>query len=350
MNVNSPSKARHAKAATPQAARSEAAQSKAAAARHVSVARRVLYNEAEAIVQLAERLDASFDEAVQVLAAAQGRVVVTGMGKSGHVARKIAASLASTGTPAQFVHPAESSHGDLGMIKCGDVLLALSNSGNTVELNDLLSHCARYAIPLVGISKNANSTLAEFAKPLLLLPPVEEACSLGLMPTTSTTMQMALGDALAVALLEHRGFTANDFQRFHPGGTLGQQLLRVSDIAMKGDQMPLVRSGVSFDEALLVMSEVGRGCVGVLGEARQLIGVMTDGDLRRARLRAGSLQALQVDDIMTRNPHTIKPDALAAEALGQFNRLRITGLFMVDEAERPVGFVDIHDCLRAGLR
>ncbi|MBY0335045.1 MAG: KpsF/GutQ family sugar-phosphate isomerase [Acetobacteraceae bacterium] len=311
-------------------------------------ARRVLALEAAALSALRDALDARFDDAVALLAGTTGRVVVSGMGKSGHVARKIAATLASTGTPSQFVHPGEASHGDLGMIVRGDSVLALSNSGETQELSDLVAHTRRFGIPLVAITGRAGSSLTRDSDVALVLPPAEEACPMGLAPTTSTTMQMALGDALAVALLERRGFTAADFRVFHPGGKLGAQLSRVADLMHT--EMPLGRPDMPMEEAIVAMTAGRFGCLGVLDAAGHLAGIITDGDLRRA-LRAGSGQALmarRAGEVMTADPRHITPDALAVEALRVMNERSITALFVV-EAGRPVGILHIHDLLRGGV-
>jgi arabinose-5-phosphate isomerase len=292
-------------------------------------------------------LRATFDEAVETMLAAEGRVVVTGMGKSGHVARKIAATLASTGTPAQFVHPAEASHGDLGNIGRHDAILALSNSGETAELADVLAHSRRFRIPLVAMTRNGGSGLAEAADVMLRLPATIEACPMGLAPTTSTTMMMALGDALALALLERHDFSESDFQRLHPGGQLGRLLLRVTDIMHDGDAMPLVPRGTEMAEAILVMTQKSFGCVGILDAEGRLDGIVTDGDLRRHM--GDALFRAKVEDVMSRPPKTIRAKALAAEALGQMNAQAITSLFVLDTARKPVGILHIHDCLRAGV-
>jgi arabinose-5-phosphate isomerase len=268
------------------------------------------------------------------------------MGKSGHVARKIAATLASTGTPAQFVHPAEASHGDLGMIAASDAVLALSNSGDTAELGDIVAYAARFRIPLVAMTRRAPSVLAEAADVALVLPATEEACPLGLAPTTSTTMMLALGDAIAVALLERKGFSSEDFKVFHPGGRLGRRLLRVADIMHGGSAVPLVPRGAPMSEAVLVMTAKSFGCVGVT-EAGRLAGIVTDGDLRRHM--ESDLLARAVEEVMTASPKTIGPGALAAEALGIMNERAITSLMVVDEERRPLGILHIHDCLRAGI-
>ena len=315
----------------------------------LDVARAVLSMEATGLRALAAALDERFTMAVELLAAVSGRVVVSGMGKSGHVARKIAATLASTGTPALFVHPAEASHGDLGMIVPGDGVLALSNSGETAELADLVAHARRFDLPLVGITARAGSALAEAADVALLLPAAEEACPMGLAPTTSTTMQMALGDALAVALLRRRGFTAADFRQFHPGGRLGSQLKRVRELMHTGDAMPLAGPETAMDRAVLTMTEKRFGCVGVTDGAGRLVGILTDGDLRRHM--GPDLLARQVREIMTRAPRTIGPDSLAAKALHVMNTPArpITALFVVDATGQPIGILHLHDLLRAGV-
>lgn len=313
------------------------------------VARAVLGTEAAGLNALAAALDATFGGAVDRLAAIAGRVVVSGMGKSGHVARKIAATLASTGTPALFVHPAEASHGDLGMIVPGDAVLALSNSGETAELADLVAHSRRFALPLVAITARPDSALARAADVALLLPDAAEACPMGLAPTTSTTMQMALGDALAVALLTRRGFSAAEFRTFHPGGKLGSRLRHVRDLMHSGDAMPLTVGETPMHEALLLITEKQFGCVGVVDADGRLAGIVTDGDLRRAM--GPDLLSRRVFEIMTQAPRSIGPDALAAEALHAMTarQRRITSLFVVDADRRPVGILHLHDLLRAGL-
>jgi arabinose-5-phosphate isomerase len=309
----------------------------------------VLGGEAAALRALAAGLDDRFARAVELLGAATGRVVVSGMGKSGHVGRKIAATLASTGTPALFVHPAEASHGDLGMVVPGDAVLALSNSGETPELADLVSHARRFGLPLVAVTGRAGSTLAAAADVALLLPAVPEACPMGLAPTTSTTMQMALGDALAVALLTRRGFDAGDFGRIHPGGRLGVRLRRVRELMHAGEAIPLAAPDETMDRALLAMTGGGFGCLGVTGEDGVLCGIVTDGDLRRAM--GPNLLACRVAEVMTTGPRTIGADALAADALRAMEAppRPITALFVVDGAGRPVGVLHIHDLLRAGV-
>jgi arabinose-5-phosphate isomerase len=315
--------------------------------RDIEAARRVLATEIAGLTALAKSLDGAFVAAIDTLARAKGRVIVTGMGKSGHIARKIASTLASTGTPAQFVHPAEASHGDLGMIAPGDAVIALSNSGDTAELADVLAYTRRFRIPLVALTRRSESALADAADVALVLPASAEACTLGLAPTTSTTMMLALGDAIAVALLERRGFSAEDFQALHPGGRLGQQLLRVADIMHEGAAVPLVRRGQSMADAILVITAKSFGCAGVTDEANRLVGIVTDGDLRRHM--GSALLAERVETVMTPTPKTIRPQALAAEALGQMNAQAITSLFVVDDAWHPLGILHIHDCLRAGV-
>ena len=313
----------------------------------LDVARRVFHHEAAALRAMGDGLDGRFTHAVDLLAGVTGRVVLSGIGKSGHVARKIAATLASTGTPALFVHPTEASHGDLGMIAPrGDAVIALSKSGEGAEFGALLSYCKRHAIPLIAVTARERSTLAEMAHCTLLLPAAVEVCPLGLAPTTSTTMMMALGDALAVALLERRGFTAEDFQVLHPGGQLGRQLLRVGDLMHVGDAMPLTTPATLMAEAILTMTEKSFGCVGVVDAAGGLIGVITDGDLRRHM--SPELLARPAGDVMTPGPKTIRPRALVAEALGLMSANAITSLF-ADEDGAVAGIIHVHDCLRAGI-
>ena len=315
----------------------------------IEVAQGVLAAEAAGLRALSASLDAVFDAVVERLAACTGRVVMSGMGKSGLVARKIAATLASTGTPSLFVHPAEASHGDLGMIVPGDAVVALSNSGETSELADLVAHTRRFDIPLIAITTRANSALARASDLTLLLPPAPEACPMGLTPTTSTTMQAGLGDAIAVALLTRRGFTANEFSAFHPGGRLGAQLKRVRDLMHVGDSVPLATETTPMDRALLLMTGKGFGCLGVLAGDGVLMGVLTDGDLRRAM--GPDLLQRRIGDVMNRTPRTIGGDALAAEALRAMNKepRPVTSLFVLDAAGRPEGILHVHDLLRAGV-
>ena len=315
-------------------------------AQDLDVARRVLRIEADALAALAEQIDASFAAAVDRLAAVQGRVVVSGMGKSGHVGRKIAATMASTGTPAFFVHPGEASHGDLGMIARDDAVLCLSNSGETSEIADLVAYTRRFTIPLIAIIGRAGSSLEAAADVALLLPAAPEACPMGLAPTTSTTMALALGDALAVALLQREGFSADQYHVLHPGGRLGSRLVKVAALMHVGDALPLIGADATMADAMLEMTAKSFGCVGVVDQTGRLIGIVTDGDLRRNM--ADDLLARRVGEVMTRDPRTIHPQTLAAEAVGRMNDGPITSLFVV-EAGRLVGFLHIHDCLRAGV-
>ena len=311
-------------------------------------ARRLLRLEAEGISALADTIDKNFPAAVQALSDVEGRVIVSGMGKSGHIGSKIAATLASTGTPSHYVHPGEASHGDLGMITRQDAVLALSNSGETPELRDIAEYTRRFSIPLVLITSGARSTLTELADVVLLLPPIPEACPMGLAPTTSTTMSLAMGDALAVAMLERKGFSVQDFRVLHPGGKLGSSLLRVSDLMHDGDALPLAATNTPMRDIIPMMSEKRFGCVGVIDEEGALIGVITDGDLRRTL--AENLLSRAAANVMTTEPKTIKPQVLAAEAVAVMNELQITNLFVVgDTSPKPLGILHIHDLLKAGI-
>ncbi|MFV0513550.1 MAG: SIS domain-containing protein [Jhaorihella sp.] len=314
------------------------------------IARRVIRIEADALTRLADTLDDSFDRAVETLLAAPGRVIVSGMGKSGHIARKIAATLASTGTPAHFVHPAEASHGDLGMMARGDAVLVLSNSGETPELADLVAHTRRFEIPLIGVAGRADSTLLRQSDVALVLPAAQEACGRGIVPTTSTTMTLALGDALAIALMERRDFTPENFRDFHPGGKLGARLSKVRDLMHTGDALPLVALDTPMSETLIEITRKGFGVAGVCNDDGILAGIITDGDLRR---KMDGLLSHTAGEVMTPNPRTIGPDALAEEgvALMTLRGPKITCLFVVAPhgAAVPLGLLHIHDCLRAGL-
>lgn len=318
----------------------------------IEEARRVLFLESQALEALSKSLGAEFTAAVDLIFKTKDRVIITGMGKSGHVGNKIASTLASTGTPSTFVHPAEASHGDLGMITANDTIVALSNSGETSELSDILAYAKRHAIKLIGITSNGGSTLDQTADVSLVLPKREEACPLGLAPTTSTTMMIALGDALATAALKRRGFSATDFSSLHPGGKLGQRLMRVEKLMHRAPKMPLIRQDAPMEEALLQMTSQGFGCVGVLSEAGALSGMVTDGDLRRHMGR--DLMASKVIDIMTKNPRVIHENILAEEALARMNQAGITSFFVVKSDQetdrRPIGILHIHDCLRAGIQ
>ncbi|WP_291389728.1 KpsF/GutQ family sugar-phosphate isomerase [Devosia sp.] len=311
-------------------------------------ARAAIRIEAEGLGALAETLDGAFVALVELIQRAPGRVVLSGVGKSAHVARKVAATLASTGTPAQFVHGADASHGDLGMITTADVVLMLSKSGATAELEPLANYCARFGIPLALMTARPQSRLGQAANIVVALPPAPEACDVTSAPTTSTTMMMALGDALAVVLLRRRGFKAADFHVFHPGGTLGSALLTVGEVMHRGDKLPLVAAEASVASAILEMTSKGFGCTGVIDENGDLLGIITDGDLRR-HMADGLLQQ-SADAVMTTNPRVISAEALLSEALRQMTTLapRVTAIFAMDGA-RPVGIVHLHDCLRVGL-
>jgi arabinose-5-phosphate isomerase len=353
-----------AKDSRPAAGRSKVVQvtsPKTPAGPDIAAGRRVLLMEANGLAALAAGLNENFDRAIDLLlgvsgsnpglsSGVRGRVIVSGMGKSGHVGRKIAATLASTGTPAFFVHPAEASHGDLGMVMQGDVLLCLSNSGDVPEMADLIAHAKRFGIPLIGITSKSRSALGQASDVALILPPVEEACPMGLAPTTSTTMMLALGDALAVALMERKGFNHDHYRVFHPGGRLGKQLIKVSDLMHGGPEMPLVAAGTPMREALVTMAGRSFGCIGIVAargrDKGRLVGIITDGDLRRHI--EGDLLSQTVDTVMTKSPITIGPHQLAVEALRQMNSRRITAFFVVEKG-RPIGILHMHDCVRAGI-
>ncbi len=312
----------------------------------IETGRRVIGREAEALLELRAALDNAFEQAVEALLSTQGRVIVTGIGKSGHIARKIAATLASTGTPALFVHPAEASHGDLGMITREEVVIAISNSGEAPELANLVAYTRRFGNRLIAITARPGSALGQQADIVVQLPQTPEACGTGVVPTVSTTMTLAVGDALAVALMEHRAFTAEHFRTFHPGGKLGAQLALVEDLMHKGDALPLVAEHTSMSDALIEISQKGFGVVGVIGEDGTLCGVITDGDLRR---HMDGLLARRAGEVMTRNPRVIRPNALAQEAARLMNETKITCVFAAAEDGRPLGLLHIHDCLRVGL-
>lgn len=313
---------------------------------HIATARRVLALEADALGTLGRNLGEHFVRVVETILAAKGRVICTGIGKSGHVARKIAATMASTGTQAYFVHATEASHGDLGMIGQGDVILALSKSGETKELADMLSYAKRYSIPLLGMTAKADSTLGRAADILLEVPDAAEACAETNAPTTSTTLMIALGDALAVALLESKGFKADHFKVFHPGGKLGAMLRTASDLMHKSAELPLVATGTPFIDAVKSMSGKGFGVLGVTSPDGKLAGIVTDGDLRRY-LTSG-VTAKIIDDVMNRKPLTATPDQLAAEVLRTMNDRKITQIFIVEDG-RPAGIIHMHDLLKSGL-
>ena len=308
-------------------------------------ARNTLAAEAAGLTQLADALGDNFVQAVALLSQTKGRLIISGMGKSGHIGNKIAATMASTGTPASFVHPAEASHGDLGMITPDDVVLALSWSGSTQELSGLLNYTKRFNIPLVAITSSEDSLLGKAATICLTLPKAKEACPNGLAPTTSTTMQLALGDALAVALLEQRNFSAADFKNFHPGGKLGASLSRVADVMHQGDALPLIDGSMKMAEAIVVMTEKGFGCLGIIDDAQNLCGVITDGDLRRHM--ADDLLARAARDIMTENPQIIGGDRMTAEALSLMQESKVQCLFVCEEGN-PTGLIRVLDLLRLG--
>jgi len=316
----------------------------------LSSAKRTVATEGAGLTALAAALDGdlgpAFVRAVALMSNPNARVIVTGMGKSGHIGRKIAATLASTGTPAYFVHPGEAGHGDLGMIMATDVVLALSWSGESTELASILAYTDRFDVPMIAVTSDAGSTLARAAAVVLALPRAEEACPHGLAPTTSTTLQLLLGDALAVALLEGHGFTAEDFRVFHPGGKLGSSLRAVRDVMHGGDRLPVVGLGTPMSEAIIAMTGKGFGCVGVVDGEGRLVGIVTDGDLRR-HLSDRLLEA-RVEEVMTKNPKTTRPDALLGRVIARLNVSSITALFVVEDG-RPVGIVHVHDLLRAGV-
>jgi arabinose-5-phosphate isomerase len=319
-------------------------------AKALELARQVLTIEAKAVTALIDRMDRSFLRALDLILQCPGRVVVSGMGKSGHIARKIASTMASTGTPAFFVHPGEASHGDLGMITESDVLIALSNSGESPELLTIVPLVKRKGAKLIAMTGRPNSSLAREADVHLDASVTQEACPLGLAPTASTTAALALGDALAIALLDARGFGAEDFARSHPGGALGRRLLvHVGDVMHSGDALPKVSEGALLTDALLEMTRKGLGMTAVVDGENRVLGVFTDGDLRRTLDRTADIRAARIAEVMTRNPHTIAADRLAAEAVQQMERHKINGLLVVDENHRLVGALNMHDLLRAGV-
>lgn len=314
----------------------------------ITVAKKVVDREVEALNMMKAELNQSLTEVIDVILKCKGRLIVTGMGKSGHIGKKIAATLASTGTPSFFIHPGEASHGDLGMLTTNDVVLAISNGGESKELSDILMYCKRYQIPLIAMTKNPESTLGRTGDYLLKLPDDGEACPLGLAPTSSTTATLVMGDILAICLMERKGFSATDYKQRHPGGKLGAVLCKVSDLMHSGDEMPIIDEDALMQEALLVMTEKMLGCVGIVNKNGDLIGMITDGDLRR--WMSPKLIEEKVSKVMTKNPKTIRPDVLASEAVYVMNNTGrgITNLFAV-EGRKPVGLIHIHDCLRAGV-
>lgn len=316
--------------------------------RIIRTGQQVLATEASALAHYSTTLDHSFAQAVVLMLGVTGRIIVAGMGKSGHVGKKIASTFASTGTPAQFVHPAEASHGDLGMITRRDVVLVLSNSGETSELADLIAYAKRFDIPVIGVASKPNSTLVMQSDIAILLPDMPEACAVGMAPTTSTTLMLALGDALAVALMECRKFTTDEFREFHPAGNLGAKLVRVSDLMHHGDAIPIASVDAKMSDILLLITGKGFGVAGIVDENGALVGIITDGDLRR---HMDGLLGLTAGEVMTRSPKTAAPSMLASQALGDMNERRITTLFVVapDANGVATGILHIHDCLRAGV-
>ena len=311
----------------------------------IDAARQVLTTEAEALRLLADHIPADFPAVIGLILSARGRVIVSGIGKSGHIGRKISATLASTGTPSFFVHASEASHGDLGMITPDDICILISNSGETQELGDVLAHTRRFSIPLVAISSRAGSTLMQAADYRLLLPPAPEACPMGMAPTTSTTLTLALGDALAVALMQQRNFQPENFRTFHPGGKLGAQLATVAQLMHGADALPLVDIDTAMEEVLIEMTSKGFGITGVV-QGGKLAGIVSDGDLRR---NMATLMGSRAGDVATLSPVTVPPTMLAAQALALMNTRKITALFVVDDAGAPVGILHLHDLLRAGV-
>lgn len=314
----------------------------------IASAKRTIDKEVEALRMMENSFDESLTKALDLMQSCKGRVIVTGMGKSGHIARKIAATLASTGTPSFFVHPSEASHGDLGMLTTDDVVIAISNGGESKELADILLYCKRFNIPLVAITKNPDSTLGKNSNLILKLPNDGEACPLGLAPTSSTTATLVMGDVLAIDLMERKGFSATDYKQRHPGGKLGAILSKVSDLMHTGSEMPLIGEDAIMQDALMEMTAKMLGCVGIVDKEGNLIGIITDGDLRR--WMSPGLILEKVSTVMTKNPKTIGPDALAVEALKTMNTTGkgITNLFVLD-GKKPIGLIHIHDCLRAGV-
>ncbi len=310
-----------------------------------ATAERVLRLEGQAVSAMADGLPADFEAAVEAILATTGRVILSGIGKSGHIARKISSTFASTGTPSAFVHPSEASHGDLGMVMPGDLAILISNSGETAELRDLVAHVARFQIPMIGISGKPESTLIQAADYRLVLPNAPEACVIGMAPTTSTTLTLALGDALAVSVMERRGFQPDQFRTFHPGGKLGARLSTVAQLMHGAEELPLVAHDQPMSDTLIVMSEKGFGIAGVIKEGR-LLGVISDGDLRR---NMDHLMERTAGQVATTSPRVVAADDLAAEAMAVMSSNRITALFVIDARNRPVGLLHLHDCLRAGL-
>ena len=313
----------------------------------IESANRTIDKEIEALNIMRKGLDDGLIKTLDLIQSIKGRVIVTGMGKSGHIGTKIAATLASTGTPSFFVHPAEASHGDLGMLTENDCVLAISNGGESKELSDIIVYCKRYGIPLIAMTKNPNSSLGKAGDYLLHLPDCGEACPLGLAPTSSTTATAVLGDILAVCLLERKGFSKTDFKQRHPGGKLGSILQKVSDLMHTGSEIPLVSDSADMKAAMLEMTSKMLGCVGIVDKENHLLGIITDGDLRR--FMSENILQMKATDVMTRNPKVTTPDVLVAEAVNIMNNKKITQLFVIDKDNHPLGLIHLHDCLRAGV-
>ena len=313
----------------------------------IEIGKRVVHSEARALDELEDVIGKSFSDAIELILNVSGRVILSGMGKSGHIARKITATLTSTGTPAHFLHPAEASHGDLGMITNADVLVLLSNSGETPELANIISYSKRFKVPLIGIASNLNSSLLKNANIPILLPKTKEACNSGIVPTTSTTMALALGDAIAITIMEFRKFTPESFKIFHPGGNLGSALVTIENLMHKGQKIPKVFPGTSMVDVFLEMSKKGFGTVAIAKNKDVLVGVITDGDLRR---NIEDLMTKSCDQILTSNPHVVTKDMLASSALNLMNKHKISSVFVVNKKNQLLGILHIHDCLRAGVK
>lgn len=313
-------------------------------------ANKTIDREIEALRMMQQDLDETLTKALDMMQAAKGRVIITGMGKSGHIGKKIAATLASTGTPSFFVHPAEASHGDLGMLTNEDIVVAISNGGESKELSDILIYCKRFGIPMIAMTRNKESTLGKAGDILLKLPNDGEACPLGLAPTSSTTATLVLGDVLAIALLERKGFSKNDYKQRHPGGKLGAILQKVADLMHSGDAMPILPENADMGQIIVTISSKRLGCVGIVNKNGDLEGIITDGDLRRAmsNMAGGNIFNCRADEIMTKNPRTTTADILVAEAVAVMNNKNITQLFVLDN-KKPIGVIHLHDCLRAGF-
>jgi len=314
---------------------------------YLGSAKRALEIESQALQKLKKSIGKEFLSVINVLSKIKGRIIISGVGKSGHVGKKIAATLSSTGTPSMFIHPTEASHGDLGMITKSDAIILLSNSGESPELDDMITYAKRYNLPLVGITSKRKSTLVNSTEKILLLPEFREACPLKLAPTTSTTMMMALGDALAISLLEKRSFSSENFKKFHPGGQLGSKMQTVKDLMHKGREMPLIESNKKMGSMLILMTEKRLGCVGIINQKKSLIGVVTDGDLRRNMNK--NLLEKKISDIMNKKPKVISQEKLAVEALNLMNKHKITQLFVTNRSI-PMGVIHIHDLYRVGIK